>query len=236
MTSSTQYQAAGLALITPAPLAVIFGLLHPPEHRIEDMLQPGFTQIHLLAAIAYLAILLALPSVYGRYSTRLGWLGLIGYVVYMLGTAYMAFFMTSEAFLNPLLARSSTTADLVAPGGALEHGAGAFGPLGLLASLLGPALFGAGLLRTNVAPRPAAWLLVAYLPLAVPRFLLEGRVSVPYVIGPVSLHIYVLMVGVAWIGYWLLRETSANHAEVSRRVPLTEGAAFETGTLERHRL
>jgi hypothetical protein len=153
----------------------------------DAALGPAHTLTYALALLATCALLLALTAIYARVAAAVGVLGLVGYVLALLGTVLAAGDWWFEAFVVPALARAAPDVLTAAPAGSVL--AGVVTTVGLFT--IGWTLFGLALLRARSIPR-AAVVLTIIAGLAGPLSL-----SVPYLIP--------LAVAVGWIGLSISR-------------------------------
>lgn len=207
MSPTLLYRLSGLALLVALPLQVLGFVLHPPSEQVVDVLKPLYGPSHIILFSSWVIASLALPALFARQASRMGWFGLVSFSLTMLAAAYHHYLLLYEAYAAPLLAQNQATRALIGDG-PLAHGAGA---LGLLAFLLPFAftLFGIATLRARVFPAAVGWLLVA----CVPAFVLAGFVlppdsPAPYPgVSPIALLYYLLFTGFGIAGYQLWQES-----------------------------
>ncbi len=116
---------------------------------------------HIFHIIGALAALLGLVGLYSRIRERTGWLGLFAFVIAMFGTAFSVTGGLVAAVVFPVIAARAPTA--LDPQGPLL-GPGPAGTAFLLVfvlSMVGYALLGAALIRSQLFPPIAGWLLIA---------------------------------------------------------------------------
>jgi hypothetical protein len=210
MSARTLFRLSGLILVLALVLEIVSDVLHPPSHALVDVLKATYGPAHIAGFASRVFVLLGLPGLYAWQSRRAGLLGLVGFVLVMVETAYEAYLELFEGYVTPLLAREPTAHALVGPDGPLAQGAGALGSL-VFVLILGFPLFGVATMRAGILPRPVGWLLVATLPAMVLGLVLfmgmpDVLATLPMAIQPVSLAYYVLFVGYAVGGYALWTE------------------------------
>jgi hypothetical protein len=145
----------------------------------------------VLALLAMFALLLALTGLYLRQAGAADTVGLIGFLVALLGTVLVAGDWWFESFIAPQVAAVAPQVMTGAITGSLLVGAAA--TFGLFAA--GWIIFGIATFRANVYPRPAAVLLI--IGGVVGLLALQTPYQVP------------LAISVGWIGYSLTRSEPA---------------------------
>jgi hypothetical protein len=189
---------SGLALVGGGVLMVVATALHPSRETPATMLEAEVRLVaaHALLTLSYLLVLLGLPGLYGAASVRMGWLGLVGFLLAFLGTMLIAV-SGNFGFLAPVLAaQSPATINLInryPPEGALN--AVAFGGF-----VVGFVIFGVAMAKTAGFPRPSGVLVTIGAPCQVVGFalaqLVAPRLWALAVLGSVALGF-----GLAWPGY-----------------------------------
>jgi hypothetical protein len=162
MPASTLLRLSGLALMVAVVLVVVGGLLHPQSERLVDIAGSMTTVSHGLFALAFALVLLGLPGLYAALADRAGILGLVGFVLMMLFSAYHVYMLLYEAGPVAAMADDQAADRLFAPGGVVQQGTlrAELGPLGIVA----PIVFGAALVRSGARPRWAGWAVIAFVP------------------------------------------------------------------------
>ncbi len=213
------FRLSGLALLVALVLEVIGWALHPPAERLVDLLSPGQTPAHVIQFLASALLILGLPGMYARQAQRAGILGLLGFVLLVLGASAGKYTLLFEAFPAPLLAREAP--DLIAPpNGPLRHGMLIVGLLSL-PILVGVLLLGIATVRAGVFSAWSGFFQTAFV-CSVPITFISGSsgtfvLPLPTALTPVALSSYLLFAGYAWAGYQLW--TSRVGREVAARVP-----------------
>lgn len=166
---------------TPSPLASdtvllrgssIFGMIAGVCWFLETLLHPvrnittlavdakieNWEPIHLIGILSFLFALFALPGFYLVQRERGGLLGLLGFVLLYTGLALGIGAITPDAFVFPVLAKHSATANLLFFSGPLLSGSvGKMLIAAALSQFLGYLLFGAASLRAKFLPPWATW-------------------------------------------------------------------------------
>lgn len=210
VTSSTLMRLAGLSALIAGICYVIVGVFHP-ANLPASVRSTRWETVHVIACAMSFFGLLGLAGLYARQARKIGWFGLVGYILLSLWLVMIMGFSFVEAFVLPHIATA-------APGfvqswmGMFNGPAGAFN-IGALptvwtlcapALILGGLLFGVATFRAGVLPRWAGALLAAstaLAPLAAPL----PNASQPKIAIPMGLAL-------AWLGYALWAETPAESA------------------------
>jgi hypothetical protein len=226
MTAARLYRLSGLALLLALPLEVAGWLIHPHGEDLVALRDPLYTPAHLLLLVQLAIVQLGLTGLYARQAGRSGWLGAIGFALTVPYFVLHYTLLQYESFVAPYLAREPATQALVAPGGALAHGAagtqGAFGLIIPLLAATGVLLLGIATLRAGVFPRAAGWLPLAAVAVYVVASSLpyDAINAPPSWLSPVAFVYYLLYLGYAWGGYALWTErVAAREAAAPLAVP-----------------
>ncbi|MFN2129087.1 MAG: hypothetical protein ACK2VD_01070 [Anaerolineae bacterium] len=201
---------SGLPALLAGVLFVAAALVHPVGEDIAAVTDPNWVPAHLLGLAFAMFWLLGLVGLYARQADRTGWLGLIGFVLALAGTAFVVGIQFMVSSTLPVVAAQAPgifgQARTPPPHALLLFALG-FG--------LGNILFGIAILRARVLPRWSGLLLS--LGMLVFMFAEIGReagplpVAVSFVIGPAG---QVLMsIGLIWMGAALLLERRAPASE-----------------------
>jgi hypothetical protein len=150
----------------------------------------------LLTLLAGYLLLLGLVGLYARQAAASGTLGLVGFVVAVLGTMLLAGAWWLEAFAVPWAVLKAPALVAATPTGRLLAGRSV--SFGVFA--LGWVLFGLASLRARVFPRDAAILLIIGGVIGIWIAVVPGA-GVP------------LAVAAAWMGVWLLRSDRGGQVE-----------------------
>jgi len=192
-------------------LLAIHYLTHPLGETPQFILSNVWVPVHFVGSVAWVLILLGLAGFYSQYSSKLGRLGSVGFLLAFIGGANRpGELLVVGTVIGPLVA--AQTPSLLDIGGYL------YGPLLLTVGLI-TIIYGLGffllaiatlrraiLPREAIVPRLSLWMVVMAVPLALGFFLL-------FVIGSVAGLIFSL--GLVGWGYGLwLNETSSRAVSV----------------------
>jgi hypothetical protein len=162
MPASTLLRLSGLALLLAFALVIAGGLLHPQSERLVDIAGSATTASHGIFALAFALVLVGLPGLYAALADRAGVLGLIGFVLMMMFSAYHVYMLLYEAGPVAAMADDQAAGRLFAPGGVVQQGTlrAWLGPIGIVA----PLVFGAAIMRSGARPHWAGWAVIAFVP------------------------------------------------------------------------
>lgn len=186
--------AAGVLLVVAQPAGALAFVVVD-----ADPVRAGSALVGVNGPLTLLAIylLFGLVGLYARQSAASGTLGLVGFLVALLGTMLLAGAWWLEAFAVPSAATKAPALVAEPPTGRLLAGAVvSFGGFAV-----GWVLFGIASLRARIFPRDAALLLV-----------IGGGVGLLIAIVPGAGA--PLAVAVAWMGTWLLRSDRGGQVEL----------------------
>jgi hypothetical protein len=186
---STLVRLSAIALLAGGLLQVPATALDPDLYDPRALFNPAEIPAHAIFWIAYLLITLGLPAAYFIHMGKMGWLGTVGFLLALAGSAMTMSVSLLDGFALPLIAAShpaeATPLALVGPGGT----ASALMPA-LLATAVtffpGYVMFGIALARAAVIQAWAGWLLVMGTILTIAAFAAPaGRL--PTIIGSLLL-------------------------------------------------
>jgi hypothetical protein len=199
--------------ILAAALFIVVQVIHPPE-TVEAVATDGWEIVHYITFGMLALFVIGVVGIYARQVEQVGWLGLAGFAVLMIGLLLNIAGAAIEAWVEPLLATSLP--DFVAAFNAMVMGTpydtdlGAIPTMwqvGSLTFMAGTLLLGVASLRANVLSRWGS---------AVFAFGLVIGLPLASVLGNVRLAAIPISVGLAWLGYSLWSET---------RKPVADAAA-----------
>ncbi len=201
MSPARLLRLAGLVSVAAGVLLVVTQLLGALAFVVVDAdparrARSPLVGVNGLLTLLAVYLLLGLVGLYARQSAASGTLGLVGFLVAVLGTMLLAGAWWWEAFAVPYAAAEAPALVAEPPTGRLL--AGAVVSFGVFA--LGWVLFGLASVRARVFPRDAAILLV-----------IGGLVGVLIAVVPGAG--VPLAVAVAWMGTWLLRSDRGGQVE-----------------------
>jgi hypothetical protein len=185
ITASSLIRWAGLSAMTAGVIFAGIQPIHPPD-VLASVTSNAWEIITPLKTLMCLLFLLGFAGIYARQMHKVGWLGLISYLMLSLFWTLQTAFIFAEAFIIPLLASSApqfVNGFLgLFNGQPVEMNLGALPALWMLVGILymlGGLLFGIATFRAGVLPRWASGLmavtaaltpLAALLPHAIQRF------------------------------------------------------------------
>ena len=187
---------SGLISILAGVLYALGAILHPVGEDIAAYTNPNWVTAHLVYWVSSILMLFSLVGLYARQVEKTRWLGLVGFVLAFIGTAFVGsiFFMVSTVV--PLIAAETPALfDRAAtpPTGAVL--------LVVLGFSLGYILFGVATMRAGVLPRWSGLLLIVGVSLfMISEAPLFDR-TLSHLIVTVGDGVFGL--GLAWMGYAL---------------------------------
>jgi hypothetical protein len=197
---------SGLVLVAGGLLLAVATVLHPSRETPAAILQAEVRLVaaHVLFTLSSLLVLLGLPGLYGAESTRMGRLGLAGFLLAFTGTTLIAV-SGNFGFIAPVLAAESPATidaiNLYLPVVALNGVA--FGGF-----VVGFVMFGMAMAKAATLPRSAGLLVAVGAPSQVFGFALAQTVS-PALWTVAILGSVALGAGLAWPGYQLWRKPAS---------------------------
>ena len=196
---------SGPTLMLGGLLLAIHYLTHPLGETPPFILTSVWVPVHFIGAVAWVLILLGSAGFYSQYSSKLGHLGSVGFLLAFIGGANRpGELLVVGTVIGPLIA--AQTPSLLDTGGYLSS------PLLLTVGLI-TVIYGIGFLllaiatlraviipHTAIVPRMSLWMVILAIPLALGFFFL-------FVIGSIAGLIFSL--GLVGWGYGLwVNETS----------------------------
>ncbi|MBF6355204.1 hypothetical protein IU449_11735 [Nocardia higoensis] len=156
----TVLRMCGAALAIGGPLCIAGGTIHPivdgKGHSVEALTSPGTPLAQSLLGIGTVLLVLGLPGLYAWMRPRLGTVGFIGLLCYLVGNITTAAgHLTVELFVAQRLASDPATAHLIADNDNMIDSTAflIFNQGGGLVMLTGMGLLGASMLRNDTVPR-----------------------------------------------------------------------------------
>jgi hypothetical protein len=189
---------AALGLLPAGVLMAVATVLHPSRETAVTVLasEPRLVAAHVLFTLSWLLVLLGLPALYAAERSRMGHLGLWGFLLAFAGT-YLIAVTGNFGFLAPVLAREAP---------AVIDSISQYSPnvvvnaLAALAFMVGFALFGIAMSRPASLPRWCGVLVAGGAPVHLLGFGLAQLVS-PAIWPVAVLGSICLGAGLAWPGY-----------------------------------
>ena len=204
ITTPTLLRLAGLSALLAGICYVFVGVFHP-ANVASSVTTTRWEIVHFIACAMCFFGLLGMAGLYARQAKKVGWLGLIGYVLFSLWLVLIMGFSFVEAFILPRLA--TTDPKFVVAWMGMLVGPASNVYLGALPGLwtltapiyiLGGVLFGITTFRAGILPRWAGALLALGTALAPLAAALPNAYQ-PKTAIPVGLAL-------AWLGYALWSE------------------------------
>ena len=216
ITSSHLIRWSGLAAMVAGIIFAGIQPIHPPD-VVASVSTSAWAIITPLKTVMCLLFLIGITGLYARQAEKVGWLGLVGFLVFSLGWVITTANVFAETFIMPRLATAAPTfVDSflgVAAGRASEVNLGAVPTLFAVAGILymlGGLLFGIATFRAGILPRWAGGLLAATAALTPLAALLPHAIQ--------RLAAVPMGLALAWLGYALWSEW---RGEASESLPAT---------------
>jgi uncharacterized membrane protein len=204
---------SGLLAILGGILFPVAAIIHPNGEDLAAVNMPSWVPAHILGFVSVTLMHLSLIGLYARQVEQVGWLGLVGFVLAFMGSAFAIVIQYVTSTVIPLIAAQAPalfdqamTPPSFAP------------PLFVLGFILGHVLFGFATIRARVLPRGSGVLVVVGILLfflGEVSFLGQG-LSAPalqqFFALIRKLHGIVLLgdiafgLGLAWMGYTIWKE------------------------------
>lgn len=188
-------RAGGIASIAAGVLMVAGFVLHPAGEDATFGTDPWWVPAHALLWAAFTIALLAWTALYAAQASRAGSLGMVAYIVILLGTSLASWIFSSDVTFVPVIAARSPALFKEIYGTAHVW----LGILSVLGWVLGNVLFGWSIVRAKVFS-PWAGVLLATGPVVLPVVYLT---SLPVRAGAVGAAM--MAAGQIWLGVALLR-------------------------------
>lgn len=207
ITTSTLSRWAGLSAVAAGIIFAGIQPIHPPD-VLASVTTSTWAIIMPLKIAMCLLFLVGITGIYTRQVKEVGWLGLVGFLLFSLSWALNLAFIFAETFILPLLVTTAPTfVDGffgIFNGQPVETNLGTLPALYALTGLLymlGGLLFGIATFRANILPRWAAALL------AIVSVLTPAAALFPHELQRLA----GMPVGfaLAWLGYALWSERRA---------------------------
>jgi hypothetical protein len=217
-------RATGIAAVVAGLMFVVIQPLHP-EDVLASVTTDAWAVIHYATLAMLTLFVVGVTGIYAHQVKKLGWLGLAGYVVLVIGLVLTAIGTAIEALVQPLVASSAPAFVegmlAMVHGHPIETDLGAIPLLWNVASagfLGGTLLFGFATFRAGILSRWASAVFAVGLFAMAP---VAGLLGTPRV-GAVPIGI-----GLAWLGYSLWSDgrrratVDASEPATTQRDPVT---------------
>lgn len=200
VTTNGLLRTTGIVAMLAGALFVLVQVIHPPE-TVDAVATEAWAFVHYLTFAMLTLFVVGITGIYARQVEKVGWLGLVGFVVLGIGLLLNIAGAAIEAFVEPLLATSDPA--FVASFNGMVMGTPYDVDLGAIpmvwavssaAFMVGTLAFGIASLRAGVLSRWAS---------AVFAFGLVIGLPVATVLGNVRLAAVPVSIGLAWLGWSL---------------------------------
>lgn len=190
---------SGLISILAGLLYALAAILHPVGEDIAAYTSPNWVTAHQVYWVSAILMLFGLVGLYSRQVEKTRWLGLVGFVLAFIGTAFVGSIFVMVSTVIPLIA--AETPALFDQAATPPTGAVLVVVLGFS---LGYILFGVATMRAGVLPRWSGLLLI----IGVSFFIISEAPLFDRTISHVNVTIgdVVFGLGLAWMGYALWSE------------------------------
>ena len=182
---------SGLALLVAGVLWLL-GILHPPA-TLDGMLAPAWGPSHYVTAAASVFLVFGLIGLYAYQVAKVGWLGLIAFILTLTASAMLTSAELFDGALAPTLVANPATQSLVNP-----QQAGPFVIVNRVVAVLatvGNILLGIAIIRAGVLPRWAGLLII------IGYVFLAFGIGLPALAILAEVGLVLSGLGYAWCGY-----------------------------------
>ncbi|MBI1746522.1 MAG: hypothetical protein HYR55_08030 [Acidobacteria bacterium] len=192
---------SGVALLMGAALWIFASVFHPNNHNPNALVDPAWARTQIALLFFYALSGLGVTGLYLRLGEQFGLLGLIGFVLALLGSAFNVATSVDFAYVLPMVAKQTTPPkalnDMMKPGGPIPWALPLSGTY-VLFFVPGYILLGIATLTTVALPSLAGWLLIIGIVASVVG-VFGSAIFIIRRIGGV-----VFGIGLAWLGIVLL--------------------------------
>ena len=148
MSSANLIRWSGLISLLAGILFALAAFIHPAGEDLAAYNSPNWVTAHLLGWVSVMLMQLGLIGLYARQMERIAWLGLVGFVLAFIGTAFAGAIQFMVATVIPVVAEKATA---IFP--QVRRPPAFAVPLFALGFGLGYVLFGIATMRAGVLPR-----------------------------------------------------------------------------------
>jgi len=199
MSTANLIRWSGLISILAGVLYALAAILHPVGEDIAAYTSPNWVTAHLVYWVSAILMLFSLVGLYARQVEKIRWLGLVGFVLAFIGTAYVGSIFVMVSTVIPLVAAETP---------ALFDRAATPSTVTVLVVVLGFSLgyilFSVATMRAGVLPRWSGLLLI----IGVSFFMISEAPLFDRTLSHVIVTVgdVVFGLGLAWMGYALWSE------------------------------
>jgi hypothetical protein len=199
MSTTKLIRLSGLATLLAGALYALGALLHPVGEDLASVTNPSWVPSHLVYWVSAMLMLFGLVGLYARQAAKAGWLGLVGFLLALTGTAFVGsiFFMAST--ILPVVATGSSGIfdQVITPSTFVVL-------VVVVGFVLGYVLFGVATIRAGVFPRWSGPLLIIGVSLFMISEVSPVDLAISHLIA--TLGDVIFGIGLAWMGYALWSE------------------------------
>jgi hypothetical protein len=190
---------SGLASLLAGVLYALGALLHPVGEDLASITSPSWVPSHLVYWVSAILMLFSLVGLYARQADKTGWLGLVGFLLALMGTAFVGTIFFISSTIPPLVAAGSPAIFeqvMTPPAFAV--------PVLVVGFILGYILFGVATMRAGIFPRWSGLLLI----IGVSLFMISEMPPFDRALSHLIVTIGDVLfgIGLAWMGYALWSE------------------------------
>ena len=186
---------SGLISVLAGVLYALGALLHPVGEDLAAYASPKWVPAHQVYWVSAMLMLFGLVGLYARQVEKIGWLGLVGFVLAFIGTV----------LVDSIFVMASTVIHLVAvQAPALFDQVAAPPTFGVLMIILGYILFGIATMRAGVLPRWSGLLLIIGSAMFMISEAVPLNASLSHLI--VTIGDVIFGAGFVWMGFALWSE------------------------------
>jgi hypothetical protein len=199
MSTANLIRWSGLISILAGVLYALAAILHPVGEDIAAYTSPNWVTAHRVYWVSAILMLFGLVGLYARQVEKTRWLGLVGFVLAFIGTAYVGSIFVMVSTVIPLVAAETP---------ALFDRAATPSTVTVLVVVLGFSLgyilFSVATMRAGVLPRWSGLLLI----IGVSFFMISEAPLFDRTLSHVIVTVgdVVFGLGLAWMGYALWSE------------------------------
>jgi hypothetical protein len=199
MSTTKLIRLSGLPTLLAGALYALGALLHPVGEDLAAVNSPSWVPSHLVYWASAMLMLFSVVGLYARQAAKAGWLGLVGFLLALTGTAFVGSIFFIASTILPLVATGSSGIfdQVMTPS--------TFAVLVVVVGfVLGYLLFGVATIRAGVFPRWSGPLLIIGVSLFIISEMSLFDLTISHLIATFGDVIF--GIGLAWMGYALWSE------------------------------